>query len=248
MSPAVPGWLTPEWPAPATVRALTTLRSGGVSQGDFESLNLALHVNDDPAAVLENRRLLRAAAELPSEPAWLEQVHGIEVVAATGQTSPPRADASVAHEPRKVCAIMTADCHPVVFCDVAGTRVAAAHAGWRGLASGILAATVAALDTAPETLMAWLGPAIEPEAFEVGPEVRERFLAKDRRSECAFVQNARGRWQADLYELARQELQRLGVVSIHGGGFRCFADSARFFSYRRSARTGRMATLVWIDA
>ncbi|MET0497574.1 MAG: peptidoglycan editing factor PgeF [Steroidobacteraceae bacterium] len=248
MTTAAPRWLTPDWPAPATVRALTTLRDGGVSRGDFESLNLALHVTDDPAAVLENRRLLRTAAQLPSEPVWLEQVHGIEVVTAEGQTSPPRADASVAKHAGNVCSIMTADCLPVVFCDVAGTRVAAAHAGWRGLVGGVLAATVAALDTAPETLMAWMGPAIEPEAFEVGTEVREQFLARDVRSESAFTPNARGRWQADLYELARQELQRLGIVRIYGGGFQCFADSARFFSYRRNARTGRMATLIWIDA
>ena len=248
MKQAAPEWLTPDWPAPAQVRALTTLRTGGVSQGDFASLNLALHVNDDAAAVLENRRLLRAAAALPSEPAWLEQVHGIEVVAAEDRTVPPRADASVAQDAGKVCAIMTADCLPVVFCDVSGTRVAAAHAGWRGLVGGVLAATVDALDTAPDKLMAWMGPAIEPAAFEVGAEVREQFVAKDARSEHAFTPNARGRWQADLYELARQELERLGIARIHGGGFQCFADSARFFSYRRSARTGRMATLIWIDA
>ena len=242
-----PQWITPDWPAPAKVHALTSLRTGGVSQGDFESLNLALHVDDDPAAVLENRRRLLAAAGVPTEPMWLNQVHGTDVVETDVAASPPRADASIARPSGKVCAIMTADCLPVLFCDVSGTRVAAAHAGWRGLANGILANTVAALNTAPGQLLAWMGPAIEPAAFEVGTEVREQFLAKDGRSVTAFAPNARGRWQADLYELARQELQRLGIAGIYGGGLQCFADSARFFSYRRSARTGRMATMIWID-
>jgi YfiH family protein len=247
MTSSTPAWLQPEWPAPANVRALTTLRSGGVSEGDFASLNLALHVNDDPAAVVENRRRLIAAAAVPIEPLWLEQVHGIDVVEVDGQIASARADASFARSPKRVCAIMTADCLPVVFCDVEGTRVAAAHAGWRGLVAGVLEKTVAALDTAPRQLIAWMGPAIEPAAFEVGPEVREQFMARDSRNESAFVANARGRWQADLYALARQELARLGVGGIYGGGFDCFADSARFFSYRRSARTGRMATLIWME-
>ena len=243
-----PQWITPDWPAPAKVRALTSLRTGGVSQGDFESLNLALHVGDDPAAVLENRRLLLSAAGIPNEPMWLNQVHGTDVVEADdGQALPPRADASIARESGKVCAVMTADCLPVLFCNVSGTRVAAAHAGWRGLANGVLANTVSALDTAPGQLLAWMGPAIEPAAFEVGAEVREQFLAKDARSGTAFEPNARGRWQADLYELARQELRRVGIARIFGGGLRCYADNERFFSYRRSARTGRMATMVWID-
>jgi len=247
MTSSSPAWLQPDWPAPANVRALTTLRGGGVSQGEFASLNLALHVNDDPAAVVENRRRLIAAADIPSEPLWLEQVHGTDVVAVDHRTSIVRADASVSRRPGRVCAIMTADCLPVVFCDVGGTRVAAAHAGWRGLADGVLAKTVAALDTAPGQLLAWMGPAIEQAAFEVGPEVRERFMAQDPGSDSAFVPNARGRWQADLYGLARQELTRLGLAGIYGGGFECFADSARFFSYRRNARTGRMATLIWMD-
>lgn len=242
-----PQWLTPEWPAPAHIRALTTLRTGGVSKGDFASLNLALHVNDDPASVRENRRLLAAAAQVPGEPVWLEQVHGTDVVQANGQTSPPRADACVARKPGQVCAIMTADCLPVVFCDRTGTRVAAAHAGWRGLVSGVLANTIDALDTAPGQLLAWLGPAIEPAAFEVGGEVRDQFVARDPRNCAAFMPNARGRWQANLYELARLELQRAGVAAVYGGGLHCFADSERFFSYRRNPRTGRMATLIWID-
>lgn len=250
MTDAAPPWLIPDWPAPAHVRALTTLRNGGVSQGDFASLNLAAHVHDDPAAVAENRRRLLAAARLPAQPVWLDQVHGTDVVEAAARTSPltspPRADACVAFHAEQVCAVMTADCLPVLFCDRAGTRVGAAHAGWRGLVGGVLANTLAALDVAPDQLLAWLGPAIEPSAYEVGGEVRAQFLAQHAGSEHAFVANARGRWQADLCELARQELNRLGVTRIYGGGFRCYADSARFFSYRRNAQTGRMATIVWL--
>lgn len=242
-----PQWIVPDWPAPARVKAATTLRTGGVSEGDFASLNLGSHVGDDAAAVAENRRLLKTALQLPAEPAWLNQVHGIEVVAANSQTSPPAADASVAHGANQVCVVLTADCLPVLFCDRQGTRVAAAHAGWRGLAGGVLGATIRALDVPPQRLLAWLGPAIEPEAFEVGPEVRERFLAVDAGNAAAFQANPRGRWSADLYRLARNELARLGVPEVHGGALRCHADAERFFSYRRNNRTGRMGTLVWLS-
>jgi YfiH family protein len=245
-SPA-PSWLTPQWPAPVGVRALTTLRSGGVSQGDFASLNLALHVQDDPVAVAENRQRIIKAAKIPAEPLWLNQVHGTEVIEAIPHVVPPSADASVAHRAGQVCTIMTADCLPVLFCDDAGRHVAAAHAGWRGLVGGVLANTVAVLDVAPDRLMAWLGPAIEPAAFEVGDEVRTQFLARSSQSDSAFSRNERGRWQADLYELARQELLRLGVLRVYGGGFHCFGDAERFFSFRRQARTGRMASMIWIE-
>lgn len=242
-----PQWIVPDWPAPARVKAATTLRTGGVSEGDFASLNLGSHVGDDAAAVAENRRLLKAALQLPAEPAWLNQVHGIEVVAANSRTAPPTADAAVAHGANQVCVVLTADCLPVLFCDRQGTRVAAAHAGWRGLAGGVLGATIRALDVPPSRLLAWLGPAIEPEAFEVGPEVRERFLAVDAGNAAAFQANPRGRWSADLYQLARNELARLGVPEVHGGALRCHADAERFFSYRRNNRTGRMGTLVWLS-
>lgn len=242
-----PAWVTPQWPAPAGIRALTTLRSGGVSQGDFASLNLALHVQDDPLAVAENRRRVIEAANIPAEPVWLNQVHGTEVIEATPHTVPPSADASVAHRAGQVCTIMTADCLPVLFCDESGMHVAAAHAGWRGLVGGVLANTVTTLDVAPDRLLAWLGPAIEQPAFEVGDEVRAQFLARNPQSERAFLSNARGRWQADLYALAREELRRLGVTRVYGGGFRCFSDAERFFSFRRQARTGRMASMIWID-
>lgn len=246
-------WIKPDWPAPPQVNAAATLRAGGVSEGTFASLNLGSHVGDDAAAVAENRRLLKAALQLPAEPTWLNQVHGTNVVVAGtsgnqagAQISPPTADASVAKAAGRVCVVMTADCLPVLFCDRQGTRVAAAHAGWRGLVGGVLGATIQALEVPPSQLMAWLGPAIEPEAFEVGPEVRDQFIALEAGNAAAFQGNARGRWQADLYRLARNELARLGVADVHGGGFQCYADSKRFFSYRRDSRTGRMATLVWL--
>ena len=264
-----PQWITPNWPAPAQVKAAATLRTGGVSQGVFASFNLGAHVGDDAPAVAENRRLLKVALQLPVEPTWLNQVHGTGVVvigapaapspatttaadessSTRGESvsiSPPAADASVGFHTNAVCAVLTADCLPVLFCDRAGTRVGAAHAGWRGLVGGVLAETIQALDVAPAELLAWLGPAIEQDAFEVGPEVREQFLARDANNAAAFENNARGRWQADLYQLARNELARLGVTAVYGGGFKCFADSERFFSYRRNPRTGRMATLVWL--
>lgn len=252
-------WLTPDWPAPARVRALTTLRDGGVSQAPFTSLNLALHVGDDSAAVLRNRELLRIRAQLPAEPLWLNQVHGTQVMAhparapyepaaaSSGAFQPPTADACVAHGPGQVCAILTADCLPVLFCDRAGSCVGAAHAGWRGLVGGVLAATVQALQRPATQLLAWLGPAIEPAAFEVGDEVREQFIARAIESEQAFLRNPRGRWQADLYLLARQELARAGVAQVFGGDCACHADGRRFYSYRRDARTGRMATLIWLE-
>ena len=243
----LPQWITPDWPAPARVKAAATLRTGGVSEGTFASFNLGAHVGDDANAVAENRRLLQGALQLPAEPTWLNQVHGTTVVsAAEAAASRPTADASVAFGPGAVCVVLTADCLPVLFCDRVGTRVAAAHAGWRGLVGGVLAETIEALGVPPAELLAWLGPAIEQDAFEVGPEVLEQFVARDPNNATAFQANARGRWQADLYQLARNELARLGVSAVHGGGFKCFADSERFFSYRRDPRTGRMASLVWL--
>ncbi len=241
-----PSYVEPDWPAPANVRAAATLRSGGVSAGEYASLNLAIHVGDDPAAVAENRRRLREALKLTAEPAWLNQVHGINVVEARQQKEPPAADASVSTRSDQVCVVMTADCLPVLFCDRDGTRVGAAHAGWRGLVGGVLEETIKALDVPPDRLLAWLGPAIERSAFEVGPEVREQFIARDPANAIAFETNARGRWQADIYALARQELSRVGVKDVYGGGFSVFADEGRFFSYRRSSKTGRMATLIWL--
>ena len=243
-----PQWLTPDWPAPPSVRALTTLRSGGGSAAPFESLNLATHVGDDPVQVQRNREVLQTCAALPEEPYWLDQVHGTHVVAARVAGPTPTADACVSHAAGAVCAILTADCLPVLFCDLAGSCVGAAHAGWRGLVQGVLPATVRALQRPADQLLAWLGPAIEPAAFEVGAEVREQFVARAVESEIAFARNERDRWQADLYLLARQELARCGVTQVFGGGFACVADRGRFFSYRRDGRTGRMATLIWLSS
>jgi YfiH family protein len=244
-----PQWLDVDWPAPPNVRAISTLRTGGVSVGPFASLNLGTHVGDEPAAVEENRRRLKTALHLDTEPLWLNQVHGVHVVAADARmdSPPPTADASVCKGHGRACVIMTADCLPVLFCNREGTRVGAAHAGWRGLASGVLGATVNTLGVAAEQLMAWLGPAIEQSAFEVGPEVREEFVTRNAAAATAFAANARGRWQADLYALARLELARLGVREVYGGTYRCHEDAARFFSYRRDGgKTGRMASLVWL--
>lgn len=239
-----PAWIVPGWPAPANVRALTTTRAGGVSVGRYASLNLGDHVGDDPAAVAQNRAVLRAS--LPAEPLWLNQVHGIAVARVGEATGVPEADAAVAREPGAVCAVMTADCLPVLLCDRRGTVVGAAHAGWRGLAAGVIEATVAAMAIDPAGLMAWLGPAIGPQAFEVGDEVRETFMQHDPAAGQAFAPHGEGKWLADIYLLARQRLAALGVTDVFGGDFCTFSDSARFYSYRRDGATGRMATLIWL--
>ena len=238
--------IVPNWPAPATVRAVSTTRHGGISPPPYDRLNLADHVGDDPAHVAENRRRLAAAVGLPGEPAWLEQVHGVEVVAAESVCAPVAADATWTREAGRSCVVMTADCLPVLLCDRAGTVVAAAHGGWRGLAGGVIAATVARLGVRPADLLAWLGPAIGPDAFGVGEEVRAVFLALDAGNAGCFRPSPAGRWLADLYELARRQLRNLGVNEVYGGGWCTFSEPERFFSYRRENRTGRMATLVWL--
>ncbi len=247
MTAAGPAWLEARWPVPGRVRVISTLRGGGASRGPYASLNLALHVGDDPVAVARNRQCLREAAGLPDEPLWLEQVHGTAVARHADLVSrPPRADAAVALAPGRVCAVMTADCLPVALADRQGTRVGLAHAGWRGLAGGVLEATIAALGVDPSDLCAWLGPAIGPAAFEVGAEVQAAFVARWPAAGAAFTPNARGRLQADLYALARLALRECGVRDVHGGGECTYADASRFFSFRRDATTGRMATLAWL--
>jgi len=240
--------IQPDWPAPPRVRALTTTRAGGLSTGPWASLNLGLHVGDDPETVRANRRRLVTVAGLPSEPVWLEQVHGTDVVQLcpgdVGRRTPQRADAAWTSDADVVCCVMTADCLPVLLCDATGSRVAVAHAGWRGLAGGVIAATVDAMGGGE--LVAWLGPAISQPAYEVGAEVRAACVARDPEAVEAFEANAAGRWQADLYQLARLELRRAGVVSIHGGDFCTRSDASRFFSHRREAPCGRMATLIWL--
>jgi polyphenol oxidase len=241
-------FLIPRWPAPATVRAAFSLRSGGVSAPPYASLNLGAHVGDAPAAVAENRRRVCAALQLPGPPDWLEQVHGTDVAQldAVGETHRPQsADAAVTRRPGRVCVMQVADCLPVLFASRDGTAVGAAHAGWRGLAAGVLEATVARLGIAPGELLAWLGPCIGARHFEVGSEVRAAFLARDARAEACFSANARGRWQCDLSSLARARLRAVGV-DVFGGEWCTFADPARFYSYRRDGRCGRMAALIWL--
>jgi purine-nucleoside/S-methyl-5'-thioadenosine phosphorylase / adenosine deaminase len=239
-------WIEPDWPAPPNVRAVSTLRTGGVSTRPYASLNLGAHVGDDLAAVERNRALLCKAIGLATQPLWLSQVHGTDVVDVVSQAMAPTADGAFALRSGRACTILTADCLPVLFCDRDGSRVAAAHAGWRGLVGGVLSRTIDALAIPASRLIAWLGPAIEQDAFEVGVEVRNQFIARDAGHAAAFVANERGRWQADLYGLAQRELERSGVSGIYGGGERCYEDAARFFSYRRDGRTGRMATLIWL--
>lgn len=244
MSSWADDWLVPDWPAPATVKACVTSRAGGVSQPPFDTFNLGDHVTDDPAAVMENRTRLRSA--LACQPAWLSQVHSTTVVRAD-ITRCDVADASWTDACGIACAVLTADCLPVLFCNRSGTRVAAAHAGWRGLAAGMLEATVATIESPDDPLMAWLGPAIGPAAFEVGAEVREAFVSHDASSEVAFTSSRNAcRYMADLYQLARLRLARCGVTAVYGGGF-CTFDDPRFYSYRRAALTGRFASLIWLD-
>lgn len=249
-SPAAkqPVLLLPDWPAPAAVRAACTTRLGGVSQGVYASLNMGRSGGDESAAVSENRRRVHQALGLPAEPCWIRQVHGVRAVQMPQAAPEPEADASFTFERGVVCAVQAADCLPVLFCDENGTRVAAAHAGWRGLAGGVLERTVAALGVAPGQLLAWLGPAIGPEAFEVGDEVRDAFVAGDAEAVHAFRPGAvAGKHYADLYALARRRLALAGVNRVSGGGLSTHADPARFYSYRRDGVTGRMAALIWLE-
>jgi YfiH family protein len=244
--PPQDGWIRPGWPAPAKVRAVSTTRLGGTSRGPYAAFNLADHVGDVPGAVASNRSLLMQRLALPAEPSWLQQVHGRAVVPAQPNGAPREADASFSLGPGAVCAVLTADCLPVLLCDRDGARVAAAHAGWRGLAAGVLEAAVEALQVPGARLMAWLGPAIGPRNFEVGDEVRAVFLAHDSAAAPAFRPSPAGRWLADLYILARQRLAETGVTEVYGGGLCTFSDQRRFYSYRRDGTTGRMATLIWL--
>ncbi len=243
---SAPEWLVPDWPVPAGVRAVMTTRRGGVSVGPYASFNLATHVGDDVSAVTANRHRLRHALGLPAEPAWLEQVHGTTVAVLEREHAGP-ADAVVTFSRGQVCAVLVADCLPVFFAGSAGDRVGLAHAGWRGLAGGVIEATVAALDCEPGSLIAWLGPAIGPDAFEVGGEVRAAFLDRDAQAAGAFRAGRAGRFLADLPALARRRLAALGIREVRGGGLCTHADPGRFYSYRRDGDTGRMAALAWLE-
>lgn len=238
--------IVPEWPAPESVAACSSTRIGGVSEGAWASLNLGAHCGDNLDHVEENRKRLFAAGQLPSKPVWLEQVHGTAVLRLTGEPyASKRADASYSNTPGTVCAVMTADCLPVLFCNRAGTEVAAAHAGWRGLCAGVLEETVACFADGADNIIAWLGPAIGPQAFEVGPEVRDAFMAHDPQAQSAFLP-AGDKYMADIYQLARQRLTRVGISQIYGGDLCTFTENDDFFSYRRDKTTGRMASFIWL--
>jgi hypothetical protein len=236
-------WIAPDWPSPRNVRALITTRAGGSSRGPYASFNLGLRTGDDPEAVAANRAALRAT--LPQEPTWLKQVHGNGVIDADAEVAFSAADAAVARQPGTVCAVLIADCVPVLLADRAGTTVAIAHAGWRGLAAGVVENTVRAMQCEPGELLAFLGPGIGPAAFEVGSDVRDAFVNADPGAAAAFGPHAPGTWLADLFALARRRLRFAGVADVYGGGLCTYFDTARFFSYRRERTTGRMAALIW---
>lgn len=239
-------FLPADWPAPPGVRALTTLRHGlGGSQSPLDTFNLGSRCGDEVMVVAENRRQLEAALALPSPPRWLRQVHGMAVAVEPGDDE-PEADAAVTATPGTVLAILTADCLPVVLAAKDGGEIAAAHAGWRGLCTGVLESTVGAMRTPPDQLVAWLGPAAGPQAYEIGTEVFEAFTARDGRARMAFVPTRPGHWRVDLYMLARQRLLDAGMTDVHGGGLCTISDPSRFFSHRRDGRSGRIATLAWI--
>jgi YfiH family protein len=248
-----PVFIVPDWPAPTNIRAAASTRSGGVSHIEYASFNLASHVGDSAEAVATNREILQESLQLPEQPVWLTQVHGVDVLRHDGET--PMApsheyDACYSNQSGKVCAVLTADCLPVLFCSRDGVEVASAHAGWRGLADGVLAATVDAFACARSDILAWLGPAIGPGSFEVGADVYHRFLAQwhaygEKAVADCFVPHREEHWLCDIYALARLQLDALGVTAVYGGGEDTCANWQNFYSFRRDGATGRMVSLVW---
>ena len=238
-------WIEPDWPAPPNVRALITTRAGGASRGAFAGLNLGMRSGDAAEDVARNRASLRQW--LPDEPLWLRQVHGTRVVEADSAESNPEADAAFARAPGRVCAALSADCLPLLLCDEQGTTVAAVHAGWRGLCSSVIEQALLAMERPPQALLAYLGPAIGPGAYEVGAELRQAFVAADAESAAAFAPGKPGKFHADLYALARRRLARGGVAKVYGGGYCTYTERERFYSYRRDGATGRMASLIWME-
>jgi polyphenol oxidase len=238
-----PDWIVPDWPAPRRVRALITTRAGGASSGKYASLNLGMRVGDEPACVARNRSVLEAC--LPAQPLWMKQVHGTAVADAAGAETGVEADGAFARADNVVCAVLTADCLPVLVCERAGTAVGIAHAGWRGLAAGIIENVVAATKVPAPELIAYLGPGIGPRVYEVGEDVRRAFVAANPEAERAFAHRGNGKFFADLYALARQRLAAAGVGAVYGGGY-CTLSEERFFSFRRDGITGRMASLIWL--
>ncbi len=235
-----------DWPAANKIRALTTTRAGGVSELNYSSLNLADHVDDNISHVRENRQRLCQHLKI-QQPLWLKQVHGVQVAKAQTAQSPVEADAIVSFQTNSPCAVMTADCLPLLFCNQSATKVAAAHAGWRGLANGMIEATVAAMQENSGALMVWLGPAIGADNFEVGQDVFDAFVGHDAAAEQAFLRTDETHYLADIYQLARQRLKKLGIEAVYGGGLCTYSDEERFYSFRRNPVTGRMASLIWIE-
>lgn len=240
-------YLYPDWPAPKNVHAVSTTRQGGVSHAPFDSMNLGTHVEDDLKNVQKNRKILSKALNLEASPFWLNQIHSNVVANLDYEYPLVDADAAITQDNQRSCIVMTADCLPVLFCDTSGSVVAASHAGWRGLNTGILEKTVHAMQCPPEHVLAWLGPAIGASAFEVGDEVRYAFMQHDANAAHAFKAHSKGKWLANIYQLATQRLNRIGVQKIYGGGECTYSDTQRFYSYRREAKTGRMASLIWMD-
>lgn len=240
-------WIIPEWPAPPAVRAVSTTRIGGVSDGPYRGLNLAEHVGDAARAVAGNRRLLRENLALPSAPRWLQQVHGTTVVDGSVWVPGMQADGSTTDRVGVVCAVLTADCLPLLLCDRRGGRVAALHAGWRGLAQGVVEAGLGVFPCPRQDILVWLGPCIGPGAFEVGAEVRQSFVSNMPETVVAFQPSRGGNWLANLSTIARLQLRRNGVRAVFGGQWCTHGDAARFFSYRRDRVTGRMASLIWLE-
>jgi YfiH family protein len=239
-------FIHPGWPAPKHVRALTTTRIGGVSREKYASFNLGAQVGDIPIVVRRNRALLRNILKLPAEPLWLRQMHGTNIVDAASAQPGVEADGAVTDRPGVVCAVLTADCLPVFLCDRTGTKAALLHAGWRGLAAGVIESGVQMMGVPHGELLAWLGPGIGPGAYEVGEDVRTAFVAHDADTAAAFRPNGHGRWLADLYALARRRFMALGVHAVYGGGYCTYHEHDRFYSFRRDGACGRMASLIWL--
>jgi YfiH family protein len=241
-------YIYPDWNAPVNVKAAVTTRMGGISPEPYESFNMGDHVGDEEVNVNANRQQLVNDLGLSSSPFWLTQVHGVVVADIDDKKASPEADASLTRQKGRISLVMTADCLPVLFCDQSGSVVASAHAGWRGLHAGVLEKTIKSMQVAPANIMAWMGPAIGPEAFEVGEEVRQTFCDDMPLAEQAFKPSVnQNKWMADIYLLATLRLQRAGITGISGGGFCTYTDSERFFSYRRDKTTGRMASLIWME-
>lgn len=238
--------IVPDWPAPTRVRAVSSFRQGGCSEAPWSSLNLGNHVGDNPQSVARNRSILAREAGFPANPQWLQQVHGCVVAKESGSLQDCKADALYSCQCNQVCAVLTADCLPILLCEIDGKEVAAVHAGWRGLAGGILENTLQCFLSEGASILAWLGPAIGAQSFEVGNDVRQVFLRAAQEAEAAFTPLGGGQWLCDIYLLAKQKLMARGVTRIYGGEFCTYSDEERFFSYRRDGQTGRMATAIWI--